>query len=65
MDGSTVNNNDGSPSYPSASGNGKGPSPTLSNHEEDLHRYVTDDAPRAQRLQPKPENANALIVSGL
>jgi len=61
MDGTTVNHNDGSPSYPPANNNGKSASPTRGNNEEDLHRYVTDDAPRAERQAAKP--GNGLIVS--
>jgi hypothetical protein len=70
MDGTTVNATDGpSPtSYPpTANLNGKsaerGASQSSSNNEEELHRYVTDDAPRAQRLAQKPAT-DALIVSG-
>jgi hypothetical protein len=61
MDGTTVNNTDGTSSYPPTN-NGKGSSPIRSNGEEDLHRYVTDDAPRSQRPLPKAEG-NGLIVS--
>ena len=70
MDGSTVHAGDGpSPvTYPpTGTANGKsalrGDSENSgSNNDEELHRYVTDDAPRAKRQAVKPA-PDALIVS--
>lgn len=71
MDGSTVHANDGaSPvSYPPPpNANGKAAiredsqNGSSSNNDEELHRYVTDDAPRAKRVAQKPA-PDALIVS--
>lgn len=62
MDGTVVNAND-APTYPpNGTSSGKRASPEGSNNEDDLNRFVTDDAPRTNRI---PQADKGLIVSDL